>query len=212
MYISEIGKAELTDSLIDAVLFEGLEDRGENADCIVVLGSFKASEYRVPVAVSAYREGRAPKLMFCGGKPRDFEEGRMSEADHMLRTALEMGVRREDVILENESLNTVENVLGALFMLQREFCINRIGRVLLVTTAYHMRRSLAVARYLFPDRIEVMPCPADDVRTNRVSWNRTPEGRRRAEEEVRKIAVCVGNGLFPDFEIPERNPQSRADG
>ena len=82
--------------MIDKLLFQGLEDTGENADCIIVLGSIKAAKYRVPVAVEAYKAGRASKLMLCGGKLRDFPDGKYSEAEHMCQAALELGVAEED--------------------------------------------------------------------------------------------------------------------
>ena len=201
MLLSELANRELTDRMIDGILFEGLEDTGKAADCMIVLGSTKASQYRIPVAVSAYRENRAPKLLLSGGKGKEFREGRMSEADHMCRTAVALGVKREDIVLETRSRNTVENILGSLFELQRAFCINRVRSVLLTTTSYHMRRSLAIARYLFPEHIEVLPCPAEDARTRRDNWACHEEGRKRAADEARKIIACVKNGLFPDFEV-----------
>ena len=54
MLVSKIKEADLTTDLIDKLLFQGLEDTGENADCILVLGSMKAGIYRVPVAVAAF--------------------------------------------------------------------------------------------------------------------------------------------------------------
>lgn len=201
MFISELGNKELTDKMIDSVLFEGLEDMGETADCIIVLGSTKASQYKIPVAASAYKGKRAPKLLLSGGKVKDFSEGRMCEADHMRRMAVMLGVKQEDIVLETRSQNTVENILGSLFELQRAFCINHVRRVLLVTTSYHMRRSFAIARYLFPRSIEVLPCPANDTHTRRDNWAYNAEGRKRAVDEVHKIIACVNNGLFLDFEV-----------
>ena len=150
MWVSKITEENLTNEIIDRLLFEGIEDSGENADCIIVLGSTKASKYRVPVAVDAYNAGRANKVLLCGGALKDFPEGRMTEAEHMRKRALELGVAEEDVIIENTSQDTVENILCALVKLQRVFWLNKVRKVLLVTTAYHMRRSLAIAKYLFP--------------------------------------------------------------
>lgn len=201
MRISDLSKENLTDEIIDRVLYQGLADSGEKADCIIVLGSIKASQYRIPVAVKAYKEGRAPKLLLSGGAIREFPEGRMTEAEHMRKHAMKMGVAPEDILMDQVSQNTVENMLGSLMELQRAFCINRVKRVLLVTTCYHMRRSLALAKYLFPKHIEVLPCPAQDQHTRRENWRESPEGRKRAVDEVLNILNCVENGLFPDFEI-----------
>ena len=201
MLVSELGRENITDEIVDRVLFNGIEDRGACADCIIVLGSNKASQYRVPAAVRAYKEGRAHKILLSGGAVREFPEGTMTEAEHMRMKALELGVKPEDILMDNDSENTVENMLGSLMQLQRFFWINRVKKVLLVTTTYHMRRSLALARYLFPDHIEVLPCPADDNNTRRENWTESLDGRKRAVDEVINIINCVENGLFPDFKI-----------
>lgn len=198
MWISEIDKEHLTDEIIEKVLYEGMEDTGENADCIIVLGSNKASQYRVPVAVKAYHADRSSKILFSGGIVNAGDKG---HAEDMRDKAIELGVEAEDIIVESESQNTVENMICSLLALQRAFRLNRIKKILLVTTTYHMRRSLAIARYLFPEHIKVIPCTADDNNTRRENWMETEEGRKRATGEVIKIINCVNNGLFPDFEI-----------
>ena len=201
MLVSKITENDLTFETIDRLLFQDLEDTGESADCIIVLGSKKAAKYRVPVAANAYRAKRASKIMLCGGKLRDFNEGKYSEAEHMYKAALELGVAEEDIILENSSQNTVENILFALTQLQRTFWLNKVRRVFLITTTYHMRRSLAIARYLFPEHIETIPCPANDTNTRRDNWMNTQVGIERAKAEAMKIVECVANGVIPDFEI-----------
>jgi len=199
--VSKITENDLTDELIDRLLFEGIEDTGENTDCIIVLGSIKASRYRVPVAVDAYRNKRAGKILLSGGAIREFPDGSFIEAEHMYRKALELGVPKEDIILEKGSKNTVENILCTMVELQRHFYLDRIKKVLLVTAEYHMRRSLAIARYLFPKHIEIIPHPAKDDNTNRDNWMLSEKGTERARNEALNIVTYVRNGVFPDFEI-----------
>ena len=201
MFVSRIKEEDLTVEIVDRLLFQGLEDTGESVDCIIVLGSIKASKYRVPVAVDAYNTGRAHRIMLCGGKIREFSDARYSEAEDMYKAVLELGVSKENVILENASQNTVENILFSLIELQRTFCLNEVHRVLLVTTTYHMRRSLAIAQYLFPKHITIIPCPANDNHTRRDNWMNTPVGIERAKREALKIVEYVNNGVIPDFEI-----------
>jgi len=201
MLVSSIKDEDLTFDMVDRLLFHGLEDTGENGDCILVLGSNKAAKYRVPVAVDAYNAGRAGKIMLCGGILHDFPSGKSSESEHMRKAVLELGVSEEDIILENLSQNTVENILFALVQLQRTFGMNNVSRVLLVTTAYHMRRSLAIARYLFPKHISVVPCPANDNNTRRENWMNTSAGMARAKGEAMNLVSYVISGIIPDFEI-----------
>lgn len=201
MLVSKIKEADLTIELVDRLLFQGLEDTGENADCIIVLGSIKAAKYRVPVAVDAYKAGRAGKLLLCGGKLRDFPDGQYSEAEHMRKAALALGIAVEDIILENSSQNTVENIRFALTEMQKALGLNKVQSVLLVTTTYHMRRSLAIVRHLFPARITIIPCPANDTNTRRDNWMNTSVGIERAKGEAMKIVRYIVEGIIPDFEI-----------
>ena len=201
MWVSKITKESLTNDVIDCLLFEGLSDNGASVDCIIVLGSIKAAKYRVPVAARAFFSGRSEKIMLCGGKIRDFPSKRMAEADNMYEKALELGVPETNIILEKNSQNTIENILCSLLELQRSMWLNKIKSVLLVTTTYHMRRSLHIAKYLFPSHINVYPCPADDTTTKRNNWMNTAEGISRVKEEALNIVRCVNNGVIPDFEI-----------
>lgn len=201
MWVSKITEENLTNDVIDRLLFEGLNDKGASADCIIVLGSMKAAEYRVPAAAEAFFSGRSEKILLCGGKVRNFSNGSMAEADHMYQKALELGVPETSIILERSSQNTIENILCSLLELQRSMWLNKVKSVLLVTTTYHMRRSLHIARYLFPAHISVYPCPADDTKTKRDNWMNTPEGIERVKNEAWNIARCVNNGVIPDFQI-----------
>ena len=201
MWVSEITEENISNEVIDRLLFEGLSDTGEKVDCIIVLGSEKAAKYRVPVAVNAYLSGRSEKIMMCGGAMKSLRDADMSEAESMYKKALELGVPKESMIIESNSQNTIENILCALLELQRSMWLNRVKKVLLVTTTYHMRRSLHIAKYLFPAHIKVYPCPADDSTTRRENWMNTVEGRNRVKTETLNIVRCIHNGVIPDFEI-----------
>lgn len=201
MLVSKITEADLTPEIIDRLLFRGLEDTGGSADWILVLGSMKAAQYRVPVAAEAHHRGRANKMLLCGGKIREFPEGKFSEAEHMYKAALMHGVKKENIFRENHSQNTVENIQFALLELHRLTDLKKIHSVLLVTTAYHMRRSYEIARNILPQEITIIPCPANDNNTKRDNWMRTPDGIDRTKAEAMKIIRCINNGVIPDFEI-----------
>lgn len=187
--------------MIDRLLFEGLDDNGASVDCIIVLGSIKAAKYRVPVAAKAFFSGRSEKIMLCGGKMRNFSGESMTEADNMYKKALGLGIPETSIIIENSSQNTIENILCSLLKLQRSMWLNKVKSVLLVATTYHMRRSLHIAKYLFPSHISVYPRPADDTTTRRDNWMNTAEGIDRVNGEALKIVRYVNSGVIPDFEV-----------
>ena len=201
MWASKITEEDLTNDVIDRLLFEGLHDTGANVDCIIVLGSKKAAKYRVPVAAQVFFSGRSEKIMLCGGKMRSFPGESIAEADHMYRKTIELGIPETSIIIEKSSQNTIENILCSLLELQRSMWLNKVKSVLLVTTTYHMRRSLQIAKYFFPSHISVYPCPADDTSTKRDNWMNTSEGIDRVTKEALKIVGYVNDGVIPDFEL-----------
>lgn len=201
MKVSSLKKDDLTHEVIDKMLYDGLDDTGDNGDCILVLGSNKAPKYRIPKAVSIYNENRASKIVLCGGKIRETESGLLSEAQIMRRKALELGIPDSDMFLEEQSMTTKENMICASLVLERAFKLSNINGVLLVTTNYHMRRSLLMAQTYSPNWIRFSPCPADDINTKRDNWYKTESGYQRAIDEAWKIICYVNENSIPDFAI-----------
>lgn len=80
------------------------------ADCIVGFGNFNTDIARR--AAELYHQGYAPKVLFTGGLGRN-TEGLLPEPEavRFARVAVECGVPEEDIILEDRSTNTAENIL-----------------------------------------------------------------------------------------------------
>lgn len=188
----------LTDGLIDQLLFGGLEYAGQTADLILVLGSRKACEYRVPLAAELYHAGKAGKLLFCGGRVQKTRYGELPEYESMLSAADECGLPREDILTERESMTTEENMTLSREMISREMPLCK--RIILVTTAYHMRRALLLARRIMPAYV-FFPAPAQRGSTTRENWRLTEKGRRTAREECMKLRWYAENGSIEDMEV-----------
>lgn len=82
----------------------------EQADCIVGFGNFNTDIARR--AAELYHAGWAPKVLFTGGLGRN-TEGLLPEPEavRFAKVAMECGVPEEDIILEDRSTNTKENIL-----------------------------------------------------------------------------------------------------
>jgi len=89
--------------------FLGMHQTPSKADCIVGFGNFNSDIARR--AAELYHQGYAPKILFTGGLGRNttrlFTE---PEAVRFARVAMECGVPEEDIILEDKSTNTKENI------------------------------------------------------------------------------------------------------
>lgn len=200
MLVSKINYEDLTQEVVDKILYKGIEDLGFDGDCIMVLGSNKANLYRIPKAVEIYNTKRSNKLLLSGGDMKN-EDGIINGANSMRERVLDLGVSSEDIILEDISLTTKENMICSLLILERTFKLCNVKRILLVTTRFQMRRSLLMAASYMPKWIEFCSCPADDVSTLRHNWYLTESGRKRALGEAFKISSYIREGSVSDFEI-----------
>lgn len=93
---------------------------------------------RLIQAIDLYKRGKVKKIIFTGGSGRVLKP-EMKEAALVKPYMLKMGLAEEDLIIENESKNTREN---ALFTKKIVDSLQLKNDFLLVTSAFHMRRSI----------------------------------------------------------------------
>ena len=135
--------------LIGALYYE-IEKSGQvsqvtKADAAIILGAAvwegstpSPSMYaRVKEGVKLYQNGLVKKLLVSGGL------GRIppTEAEVMADLAVSLGVPREDILLEQQSSSTEENLKFSKIIGERE----GFNTYLIVTDAFHLKRALAIA-------------------------------------------------------------------
>jgi uncharacterized SAM-binding protein YcdF (DUF218 family) len=133
----------------------------EKANAIVVLGGgvsdlswlkldpqpSEMSIERLVAGVKLYKELHIPLVIIGGnGNPLEHE---VKEAEAMGRVARGIGVPDKDIITESEPRNTLESAIAAKKLL-------KVDHIILVTSAYHMKRSSAMFR---KQGFDVVPVP-----------------------------------------------------
>lgn len=108
---------------------------------------------RVLYGAKLFREGKAPLLIFSGGRI-DWKGGGPPESEAMATLAQALGVPETAILQDRTSLNTYENAVNVKEILQAR----NLQRVLLVTSAMHMPRSLAIFQ---KQGIDAIPAPTD---------------------------------------------------
>ncbi|WP_156288543.1 YdcF family protein [Oceanobacillus salinisoli] len=203
MFISKLESENLTVQQMTNLLFTGIEDDKNTGDCIFVAGSSTAVHYRLPKAIELYKQGRAPKILFSGGVK--WNGNGLPEAMILKNKAMALGIPEKDILTEDQSLHTLENVLASLLVLSRAFQLHQMERILIVTTAYHMRRLHLTMKTYMPNWINFSLCPAIDQNTRKDNWFRSVEGRKRVEAECTKIINYVKKGALKDEDIKLSN-------
>jgi uncharacterized SAM-binding protein YcdF (DUF218 family) len=136
------------------------------ADAIVILGGATKSTFpprpgvdlseqgdRVLYGAQLYREGKAPVVIASGGRIF-WRGGGPSESADIAKILQTIGVPASAILQDPTSLNTYENAVNVKKILKEQ----GIRRVLLVTSAMHMPRSLRIFQR---QGIEAIPAPTD---------------------------------------------------
>jgi len=146
-----------------------LKDKTVHADAIVVLTGGVSdlsrlglepepsdiSLERLVKGVMLYRSLRRP-LIIAGGSG-SLIHSEIPEADAMARAAVDLGVLEQDIVVENKSRNTLESAKAVRGLLKG-------NRIILVTSAFHMKRSVALFK---KQGFDVVPAPTGYLALNR---------------------------------------------
>jgi uncharacterized SAM-binding protein YcdF (DUF218 family) len=169
------------------------------ADAILVLGSH---DTRVAErGADVYLEGLAPIIIFSGGLG-NVTRGLWTEteADKFATIALDKGVPREAIFIENKSTNTGENILFTQQLLTDKGL--DLKKFILVQKPYMERRSYATFRKQWPG-------PQLQVTSPQISFDDYPNDDIPME---RVINIMVGDmqriRVYPEkgFQIPMEIP------
>jgi uncharacterized SAM-binding protein YcdF (DUF218 family) len=171
-------------------------ERVPTADAILVLGGgLSPPNSRTPYpnlapaadrywqAARLWRAGKAPEILISGGA-QPWSDALGSEAEAAVEFLTDLGVPADRILLEPASLDTRQNAeLSARLLRARG-----AQRVLLVTSALHMRRAMA---HFEPTGLELLSVPTDhevgDDPPSLLRWlpsTDSLDGSRRALKEM----------------------------
>src|SRR5882672_12918514 len=131
------------------------------ADAAIVLGAAVWGNEVSPVfrerinhALELYRSGKVRKIIFTGGQGNRNE---MTEAAAARAYAMKNGVAENDILIEEASHTTYENVVNAKQLADA----NGLKKILLVSDPMHMKRAVAMAGDI---GLEAYPSPTPTTR------------------------------------------------
>ena len=129
--------------------------RDISPDAVVVLAGGKG---RIEEGVRLYRQGKGERLFLVGVDPSVTKADLYKEETPEVRSS-------QQVYLEKVSRNTLENAIFA-----RELIVkNNVRSLLLITSRYHMKRSLLIFRNILPRDIAIYPHPVV-VKNSAEAW------------------------------------------
>ena len=181
-----------------------LGQKPQKADCIVGFGNFNTNIARR--AAQLYLEGIAPKILFTGGLGRN-TEGLFPEPEavRFARVAMACGVPAEDILIEDKSTNTKENIEFTRQLLQERGIPT--GHILGVHQPFMERRIVAAMGVYWPDLNFSVTSPQVTIPEYLAS------AREQGVSENASVSVIVGDFQRMDlyakkgYQLPQEIPE-----
>ena len=183
----------------------GMHQTPAKADCIVGFGNFNTDIARR--AAELYHQGYAPKILFTGGLGRNttrlFTE---PEAVRFAKVAMECGVPECDIILEDKSTNTKENIDFMREIFESQNIPH--GHVLGVHQPFMERRICAALGVYWPELNFSVTSPQVTIPEYLES------AKRQGMTEEASVSVIVGDFQRMDlyaklgYQVPQEIPEA----
>lgn len=165
------------------------QDEPETADLIIVFGGKRLE--RAERGAELYKAGLAPKVLITGGDKRDIG---VCEAERLKDHMVGLGVPAEAIIIEGESVNTLENVRRSVAIVEEHFGWKNLKNVILVSAPYHLRRVKQALAHYIPRAVKITCVPDTRTDITRDNWWHTPEGQNLVYRELEKVRTYALQG------------------
>ena len=181
-----------------------LNQTPQQSDVIVGFGNFNTNIARR--AAELYHQGYAPKILFTGGLGRN-TQGLLPEPEavRFAKVAMECGVPEGDILLEDRSRNTKENIEFTRQLL-REAGIPH-EHILGVHQPFMERRITAAMGVYWPELHFTVTSPQVTIRQN------LEDARNQGITETAAVSVIVGDFQRIDlyaklgYQLPQYIPE-----
>ena len=170
-----------------------LDDKNPSADIALVFGTWNAWSESVEKAAKLYKNGFVPKIIVSGGvNPTNG----VIEGNLMVIELEKLSVPKKDILIENRSTNTLENVLFSIAIIDKELGLQNVHTITAVVKNYHARRALMTLRKHIPKNIQLKPVAynATHYPFTKDNWYNTENGNKKVMEEVEKIKMYLSKG------------------
>jgi uncharacterized SAM-binding protein YcdF (DUF218 family) len=167
------------------------------ADLLFVFGTRVDVGERVDEAVRLWREDYFRWSIVSGGiTPGSCR----SECDIIADVMIARGIPAATILRENRAMNTGENVILSLPIIDAALGLANIRSVICLGNTWTARRYPMTLHRHWPD-VEKMLVTADSFETPRARWHTDPEFRRRILSEWDKIEPYKMKGFIAEWPV-----------
>lgn len=202
MRLSRMDSNNFTDSIIQKIVFDGIKESFKEAKYGIVFGNSMLIHERATTAVLAYKAGIIKKIIFSGGISGVSNQNneKISEAIRMKKVAIDMGVNESDILIDEKSNNTFENIENSFKLINNE----KINKMAIITSEFHLKRCMGIIKRQ-NQNIEVIMIPCFDGMSDSNNWflsdNMYNSGRSLVTYEAKLLIEYAKSGKIYDFDV-----------
>jgi uncharacterized SAM-binding protein YcdF (DUF218 family) len=165
------------------------------ADLLFVFGTRGDVDRRVDEACRLWREGLFRWSIVSGGVTPGSTR---SECEIIKSAMVERGIPPEHVLEEHRAMNTGENVIFSLPVLEAALGLSNIGSVICLGNSWTARRYPMTLQRHWPE-VEKMLITVDSFATPLALWHTDPDFRIRILSEWDKIEPYKAQGFIAEW-------------
>jgi uncharacterized SAM-binding protein YcdF (DUF218 family) len=167
----------------------------KTADLLFVFGTREDVAARVDEAFRLWRDGFFRWAIVSGGITPGAEA---SECEVIKRAMVARGIPGEMILEEHRAMNTGENVIFSLPIIDAALGLDNIRSVICLGNTWTARRYPMTLHRHWPE-VEKLLVTVDSFATPRSQWHTEPEFRRRVLHEWDKIEPYKAKGFIAEW-------------
>jgi uncharacterized SAM-binding protein YcdF (DUF218 family) len=165
------------------------------ADLLFLFGTRVDEVLRAETACRLWREGLFRRAIVSGGVTPG---SALSECAVIKPLMVAGGVPADLILEEHRAMNTGENVMFSLPIIDAALGLKNIGSVICLGNTWTGRRYAMTLQRHWPE-VEKMLITVDNFATPRERWREDPEFRRRVLREFDKIEPYKAKGFIAEW-------------
>lgn len=200
MRFTELNVENITDEIIEKVLFNTPKVNFKEVDCLIIFGCHLKPllDERLECAINIIKNKKIGKVLLTGGVG---VHGDFNEAKYMKEFLLNNGIEKNRILVENKSITTEENIINSIGLLKEKDLVEN-KKIVLVSSQAHLRRiGMEMKKHLSEYNIKIIYEYPENSIVSFDNIKNDAELRLMMTNEIRKLVTFIGKNIIDDEEI-----------
>lgn len=195
-----LNSTDLSNETINKIIFDDIKYHETKSKYAIVFGHPEYLSFRVQKAIDLYKSDKIEKIILSGGIGKNDNVSTESEAIKMKRIAVMQEIPESDLILEDKSTTTIENVQNVAKYFEQHTDDDEKS-ITLISSIWHMRRCLAIAKKYLLMFDNFYFAPAYDNVAEENTWMNTEVGQKLVGDEIYYLRKHIMQNRIADLDI-----------